>query len=390
MPSATPSSPRSGRPAPFVPVVPAGGSGSRLWPLSRRDRPKFLLDLTGTGRSLLQQTLDRVLPLADRPPLVVTGRAHEAAVREQLGEGVRVLAEPSPRSSMPAIALAAAVVVTDDEDAVIGSFAADHLIGDTEAFARAVHAARAAAERGYLVTLGVRPDRPATGFGYIEEGDEARTVGGDLTGTGAVPVRRFVEKPGPELAARFLDSGRFRWNAGMFVVRARVLLDALAEQIPALAAGATEIAAARGTDAEQAVMERVWPTLTTIAIDHALAEPLAALGRVAMVPAAFDWDDVGDFAALARQLRAARGTGASAPRGDGAGDVIALGGAETVAVDARATVYGAPGRLVALVGLDGVSVVATDDVLLVVGDDRAQEVAELGPVLDRRGRDDLR
>jgi mannose-1-phosphate guanylyltransferase len=153
--------------APFIPVVPAGGSGTRLWPLSRRDRPKFLLDLTGEGRSLLQLTLDRLAPLADRPPIVVTGRAHAAAVREQLGAderggvggaerpgsanglgAVRVLAEPSARNSMPAIALAAALVEREEPDAVIGSFAADHLIEDEAAFARAVTAARVCRRAG--------------------------------------------------------------------------------------------------------------------------------------------------------------------------------------------------------------------------------------------------
>ena len=407
---------RRGR-APFVPIVPAGGAGTRLWPLSRRARPKFLLDLTGTGSSLLQQTIERVAPLADRPPIVVTGAVHEAAVRDQLGERARVFAEPSPRNSMPAIALAAAVALREDPDAVIGSFAADHLVEDTAAFAEAVERARAAAELGMLVTIGIEPTGPATGFGYIETADaeadgdcaaqggaslaSARpggaAPGGDaaladrLRSIGALPVVRFVEKPDRETAEAFVASGRFRWNAGMFVVRAQVLLDALAEQLPTLAAGAREIAAAlaaaeageRGAE----TLERVWPTLTRISIDHALAEPLAAAGRVAVVPGSFGWDDVGDFAALARQLRGPGGE--DAPTGGGQ-DVVSLGGAETVAVGARATVYGSPGRLVALVGVDGVSVVDTDDALLVLGDARAQDLPALGDLLEAIGRGELR
>lgn len=433
---------RRGR-APFVPIVPAGGAGTRLWPLSRRARPKFLLDLTGTGSSLLQRTIERVAPLADRPPIVVTGAVHEAAVREQLGERARVFAEPSPRNSMPAIALAAAVALREDPDAVIGSFAADHLVEDTAAFAEAVERARAAAELGMLVTIGIEPTGPATGFGYIETADaeadgacaaqggaslaSARpggaAPGGDaaladrLRSVGALPVVRFVEKPDRETAEAFVASGRFRWNAGMFVVRAQVLLDALAEQLPTLAAGAREIAAAlaaaeaderadatadersgglesaRGDEREPAdergaeTLERVWPTLTRISIDHALAEPLAAAGRVAVVPGSFGWDDVGDFAALARQLRGPGGE--DAPTGGGQ-DVVSLGGAETVAVGARATVYGSPGRLVALVGVDGVSVVDTDDALLVLGDARAQDLSALGDLLEAIGRGELR
>ncbi|MBB5830873.1 mannose-1-phosphate guanylyltransferase [Brachybacterium aquaticum] len=418
---------------PFVPVVPAGGSGTRLWPLSRRARPKFLLDLTGEGASLLQRTLARLAPLADRAPIVVTGRAHTDEVRAQLGAGdgaadgdassaadggalpVRVLAEPSARNSMPAIALAAALVEKEEPRAVIGSFAADHLIEDQEGFARAVAAARDAAELGYLVTLGIEPTSPSTGFGYIEaageeavgeeaaeEGTAEQRAAQALRDVGARPVVRFVEKPDLETAERFVAAG-LRWNAGMFVVRASVLLDELAAQIPGLAAGAREIAAAHGTPAEQETLERVWPQLTAIAIDHALAEPLAAQGKVAMVPAAFDWDDVGDFAALARQLRArdaregaaskAAADGPDEPSGGGGADgsdVRVVGSATIDALSSRATVYGATHRYIALVGLEGISIVDTEDALLVLADDRAQELQTLVGRLDEKGLGRLR
>lgn len=406
--------------APFVPVIPAGGSGTRLWPLSRRAHPKFLLDLTGSGRSLLQQTLARLTPFADRSPIIVTGIEHAEAVIGQAealdGPRARVIAEPSPRDSMPAIALAAALVEQEEPEAVIGSFAADHLIGDEEAFARAVTAARRAAELGHLVTLGVTPTRPATGFGYIEqrargEQSTAGTAGGAAgTGTaagrdeaaattaldavGARPVARFVEKPDRDRAEQFLAAGTFSWNAGIFVARARVLLDELAAQIPSLARGVREIAAAHGTARYQEVLERVWPHLTRIAIDHALAEPLAAAGKVALVPADFAWDDVGDFAALARQLRAfppGGSGGARVPDGDDAdGDVQVLGTADVGAVSSTATVYGSRDRHIALVGLEGISVVDTEDVLLVLADDLAQELSRLVAGLDGTGHGHLR
>ncbi len=431
--------------APFVPVVPAGGSGTRLWPLSRRDRPKFLLDLTGEGRSLLQLTLDRLAPLADRPPIVVTGSAHVAAVRQQLGvagpgadgtdagadgsdagaagpdgcgdgAAVRVLAEPSARNSMPAIALAAAHVEREAPDAVIGSFAADHLIEDEAAFARTVAAARDAAELGLLVTLGITPTSPSTAFGYLEAARE-RTRGGSaphgrpedaapadeapaaempgasapqlaarLRAVGAEPVVRFVEKPDRERAEAFVAAGML-WNAGMFVVRASVLLDELAGQIPGLAAGAREIAAAHGTPAAQEVLERVWPTMTAIAIDHALAEPLAPQGRVAVVPAQFDWDDVGDFAALARLLREREG---EVLLGEDGTEVHVVGGASVDALASRATVYGATDRHIALVGLEGVSIVDTEDALLVLADAQAQALQQLVGRLDAQGLERLR
>lgn len=393
---------------PFVPVIPAGGAGTRLWPLSRRSHPKFLLDLTGSGSSLLQQTLARLAPLSDLPPIVVTGTSHAAAVEDQIaasGFEARVIAEPSPRNSMPAIALAAAVLEREQPDAVIGSFAADHLIVDTEGFARSVTAARRAAELGYLVTLGIEPTHPATGFGYIEQRTATNAMDGHdaaaLRSMGARPVVRFVEKPDRARAEEFLASGDFLWNAGMFVVGATVLLDALSQQIPSLAEGARSIAAALGTDREEEAMAGTWPALTSIAIDHALAEPLAAAGRVAVVPAGFDWDDVGDFRALARQLRAGTdltgadgasdGTVAGVNRVDGPDcDVRVLGTAHVDAVGSRATVYGATHRHVALVGLDGVSIVETDDVLLVLADEHAQDLATLVGRLPEAGLDHLR
>lgn len=385
---------------PFVPVIPAGGVGSRLWPLSRRARPKFLLDLTGGGRSLLQSTVERLAPLADRPPIVVTGAAHEAAVREQLADAgaVRVVAEPSPRNSMPAIALAAALVEREAPEAIIGSFAADHLIEDQEAFARSVTIARAAAAQGHLVTLGIAPTRPATGFGYIEQAPDPLDAP-DALPPGARHAARFVEKPERERAEQFLATGRFLWNAGMFVMQASRLLDELAGRIPSLAAGAREIAAAHGTDRYQEVLERTWPRLTAIAIDHALAEPLSVDGKVVVVPAAFGWDDVGDFAALARQLRehpAPKGAGSTAatPAGtatvEGTEDVRVLGSASVDAVSSRATVYGATDRHIALVGLDGISIVDTEDALLVLADAHAQDLTALVARLERQGLGRLR
>ncbi|MDN5686929.1 MAG: mannose-1-phosphate guanylyltransferase [Brachybacterium sp.] len=404
--------------APFVPVIPAGGAGTRLWPLSRRAHPKFLLDLTGSGRSLLQQTLARLAPLADRAPIIVTGVEHAEAVTAQAeglaGPRARVLAEPSPRDSMPAIALAAALVEREEPEAVIGSFAADHLIGDEEAFARAVSTARRAAELGYLVTLGVTPTRPATGFGYIEQGAGERSTAGTTGGAagtataaegdggaaataldavGARPVARFVEKPDRERAEQFLAAGTFSWNAGIFVAGARVLLDELAAQIPSLARGVREIAAAHGTARHQEVLERTWPQLTRIAVDHALAEPLAAAGKVALVPADFAWDDVGDFAALARQLRTSPPVGSAGtgePDEDPAGDVQVLGTADVGAVSSTATVYGSRDRPIALVGLEGISIVDTEDVLLVLADDRAQDLTRLVAGLDGTGHGHLR
>jgi mannose-1-phosphate guanylyltransferase len=349
----------------FWAVVPAGGSGTRLWPLSRSGSPKFLLDLTGSGRSLLQETADRLAPLAGDHLLVVTGARHRDRVVEQLPmlPPARVLAEPSPRDSMAAIGLAAAVLEREDPDAVMGSFAADHVIRRPDAFERAVTLAAEVARDGWLVTLGIEPTHPATAFGYLRQG-------GPLDGhPGAFRVEQFVEKPDAEVAAAYVDSGDYRWNAGMFVVRPTVLLDLLARWHPDLA---TEL---RALAADLGRVDEVWPRLTRIAIDHAVAEPAAADGLVTTVPADLGWDDVGDFHSLATVL--------------GDDDVLVLGEAEDVlAEESSGLVVPRGGRLVALVGVDDIVVVDTPDALLVTTRERAQDVKALVDRL-RTSRPDL-
>ncbi len=337
----------------FWAVVPAGGAGTRLWPLSRQGEPKFLLDLTGVGRSLLQATVDRLQPLVDDRILVVTGQGHRDAVRAQLPTlpASAVLAEPAPRDSMAAIGWAAATIEAIDPDAVMGSFAADHVIGDIEEFGACVRRAAAAARDDWLVTIGIEPTGPATGFGYIEQGPDLADHPGVHT------VARFVEKPSAQVAADYVASGRFRWNAGMFVARPRVLLDLLAVHHPEFAAALRRLASAPET------LAAVWPTLPRIAIDHAVAEPAADAGRVAVVQAGFEWDDIGDFASL-HALLGANGQG-----------MTVLGDRDQVqTVDASGLVVTHPDRLVAVIGLDDVVVVDTGDALLVTTTARAQEV----------------
>ena len=369
----------------FWAVIPAGGAGTRLWPLSRKGSPKFLHDLTGSGRTLLQSTWDRVLPLAGPRIVVVTGRDHAPEVGRQLPglDAAYLLAEPSPRDSMPAIAWAAAVVAARDPEAVIGSFHADHVITGVAGLHSAVAEAVALARTGLLVTIGITPTYAATGFGYIREGMPLR-VAGAPSGRGVV---EFVEKPDGERAAAYLASGEFWWNAGMFVVKARVLLDLVARWQPAIAEGVRALAA------QPERLEEVWPTLTKIAIDHAVAEPAAAAGFVAVVPASFGWDDIGDFASLAGLLagqRVADHAGAVGEPGQ-TSTVEVLGPAgDVVPVDSTGLVVAGSGRLVALVGVTDLVVVDTPDALLVLPRDRAQEVKGIVDRLSSLGRDDLR
>ncbi len=363
----------------FWAVIPAGGAGTRLWPLSRSSSPKFLHDLTGSGRSLLQATHDRLSPLAEDRFLVVTGRAHREAVLAQLPEVApdRVVAEPSARDSMAAIGLAAAVLEREHPDAVMGSFAADHVIADPEGFRDAVRLAVAAARDDWLVTLGIDPTFPSSAFGYVH-------LGQDLPGhPGTFAVREFVEKPSVEVAETYLATGAYRWNAGMFVVRPRVLLDLLADRDPDFAAALRRIAA------DPASLEAGWPDLPKIALDHAVAEPAASAGRVVTVPASFGWDDVGDFDSLATILDQLAAADGGSDEAAATGPTV-LGDADLVtAIEASGLVVPGSGRRVAVLGLDDVVVVDTPDALLVTTRARAQQVKDVVAALKEQGRGDL-
>ncbi|KZV82856.1 hypothetical protein EXIGLDRAFT_729246 [Exidia glandulosa HHB12029] len=352
----------------FWAVVPAGGAGTRLWPLSREAAPKFLLDLTLQGRSLIQATWDRLLPLTTPSRLmVVTGRIHTGAVRDQLPDlsTANIFSEPSPKESMAAIGLAAAVLARRDPEAVLGSFAADHIINGNDAFMSAVTEAVAAARKDFLVTIGIAPSHPATGFGYIRLGE---SLGLD-NAPNARRVSQFKEKPDARTAAAYLATGQYRWNGGMFVVKATFLMTLLREYMPELHDGLQTIADSWDSDeaTRDKVLDAIWPTLPKIAIDHAVAEPAALAGKVAVVPATFGWDDVGDFSSLADLIPAE----ASQPR--------ILGEGSLVVTDQMAggIVVPASGRLIACLGVDDLVIVDTADALLVTTRARSQEVKRL-------------
>jgi mannose-1-phosphate guanylyltransferase len=349
----------------FAAVIPAGGIGSRLWPLSQPDRPKFLLDLLGSGRSLLQATVDRLEPISDEL-VIVTGARHADAVASQLPQLTpgQILAEPSPRDSMAAIALAAAVLEERHGPMVMGSFAADHVIPDADAFRETVQAAARVAAGGDIVTLGIEPTGPSSAFGYIEAG--AHVADGQ-----ALRVVAFTEKPSEDVAAGFLARGGYFWNAGMFVTRTDVLLGHLDEQHADLAAGVREIARSWDSERRSEVVEDVWPTLTKIAIDHAIAEPVAAAGGIAVVPAAFQWDDVGDFDSLAAMLASDEGEGVVVNRAeptvfDSSPGALAIGGDKPVVI----------------IGAPDVVVVDTPEATLVVSRALAQRVKDAAAAVD--------
>ncbi|KAA1418063.1 mannose-1-phosphate guanylyltransferase [Mumia zhuanghuii] len=355
-------------------IIPAGGAGTRLWPVSRAGHPKFLIDLTGSGRSLLQQTYDRLVPLVGKAGVnVITGARHREAVVAQLPDlaDEQIVAEPSPRDSMPAIGLMTALIHRRDPDALVASFAADHLILDEPRFLDAVRQAADVAREGFVATIGLRPLSPSTAYGYIETGDALPAA------SDAAAVLRFVEKPEAAQALEYLRAGTFRWNAGMFVSRADVMLDHLRREQPRLHAGIEEIAAAWDGPDRDEVLEGTWPTLTRIAIDHALAEPVAAAGGVAVIRADFGWSDIGDFAAVSQ---AVLGTER---------DLGIVGDPRDVAAVDSSGIVVTSGRAVSVLGVEDIVVVDTPDALLVTTRARAQQVKQLVDHWRDVGREDL-
>ncbi|RSM64964.1 mannose-1-phosphate guanylyltransferase [Kibdelosporangium aridum] len=355
-------------------VVPAGGSGTRLWPLSRATNPKFLHPLTGTERSLLQATYDRLVPLsaADRVH-VVTGVAHAAAVARQLPElpERNILVEPLARDSCAAIALAAAVIQQRSPGAVMASFAADHLIKDPAAFAATVREAARGAAEGKLMTIGIAPTRPETGYGYLQ-----------CSATAELGVQQqvleFKEKPDLATATEYVNSGRYLWNASMFVWRTDVFLGELERRRPDVFEPVSKIAKAWDTDERAVVVDELWATIPKVAVEYAVMEPAAAEGLVSTVPGDFGWSDIGDFETLG-ELLAADQDGARVVTTPGAGEVVAVDSSDIVAVPAG-------GRLVATLGVRDLIVVDTPDAVLVCHRNRAQDIKRLTEILRDTGR----
>ncbi|MFC7848827.1 mannose-1-phosphate guanylyltransferase [Arthrobacter sp. NPDC057388] len=361
----------------FIAVIPAGGVGTRLWPLSRAAAPKFLHDLTGSGSTLLRATYDRLEPLAGNRVLVVTGVAHRNAVCSQLPEveDADLVLESEPKDSGAAIGLAAAILHQRDPDVIMGSFAADHVISPDELFQDTVREAIHTAAAGKIVTIGIKPTHPSTGFGYIRSGNSLRIPGAPS----AQAVMEFVEKPDEDVAQQYVDSGDYVWNAGMFVAPVSLMLKHLEANQPELFNGLQEIAQAWDTPRRDEVTARIWPTLPKIAIDYAVAEPAAAAGDVAVVPGSFRWDDVGDFASVGR-LNSAKEVD----------EVTVLGeGARVFTENASGVVVSDTKRVIALIGIKDVVIVDTPDALLVTTKQHSQRVKQAVDALKASGDTDV-
>jgi mannose-1-phosphate guanylyltransferase len=376
---------------PFVPVILAGGSGTRFWPRSRRNRAKQVLALDGE-QTMIQQTVDRLLPLARAEDIwVITNELLDEVIGEQLPMVARehILREPAARNTAPACALAAFLLERRSPEAVIGIFPSDHVVTNTPRFGQVIEAAIALAASGpKIVVLGVSPTRAETGYGYIEQGSfvdpDPSWMG--CAGLRARRVKRFTEKPDPARAAEFVTSGNYAWNSGIFIWSARTLAAAIREHCPAIAPHLEKIAAAHGTPEFEAVFAQVYPLCQNISIDYAVLEPRSAKGELASeiycLPADFGWNDLGSWASL-HEHQAAR------PEFSGRTDANVIHSAQEVVIEARANYVYAPGKMVVLVGVDDLVVVETDDALLITTRSRSQEIGKVVKKLSDAGQDEL-
>ncbi len=342
-------------------VIIAGGKGERFWPQSRAPRPKHLLPVVGS-KPLLTQTIERVKPLAPAKNIfVITSAVQEKAVRE-VCKGIpaaNIIAEPVGRDTAAAAGLAAAIVAARDPQGIFAVLPADHVIHDNAAYQADLKAAFAAAEAdAVMVTIGIQPTEPATGFGYIQRGEKWQS----FNRRPVFRVKRFVEKPQQAVAEGYLASGDYVWNAGMFVWSVPVVENALAQHAPELDAALKPIRTALAKKRPLAgVLKKVYPKLPKISVDYALLEKST---NVVVLPSSFDWDDVGAWPAVAKHFTP-----------DAAGNVSR--GLAVVEQGTNNIVFSEGKHLVAIVGVDDLIVVHTPDATLVCPKSKAQEIKAL-------------
>ncbi|TSA46488.1 MAG: mannose-1-phosphate guanylyltransferase [Deltaproteobacteria bacterium] len=348
-------------------VIMAGGKGSRFWPRSREKMPKHLLDIQGE-RTIIRETVDRIRPLV--PPertLIVTGRSHAAELIRQLPEipAENIIIEPVGRNTAPCIGLAAIHILKRVPDAVMLVLPSDHRIGNEAEYRRVLEAAgKTAAEGNPLLTIGICPTGPETGFGYIEQGDPFSTIDGREIRR----VRAIREKPSIEQAREFLNRGGFLWNSGMFVWKASTILSAIKRFLPDLHEGLQQIREALGTEREEQVVGDTYAGLKSVSIDYGVMEKAE---DVLVIPGNFDWSDLGSWDALSDV--SGRDENGNAVRGD------------FVCIDAGDCLVHSPGKLVALVGVRDLLVVETDDALLICRRGRSQDVRKVVEILEKKG-----
>jgi mannose-1-phosphate guanylyltransferase len=351
-------------------VILAGGSGTRLWPRSRANRPKQLLDLV-SDQTMIQQTVNRLLPLIPIERIcIMTGAPHAAETRKQLPTlpAENLFIEPSGRGTGPCVALAAAYLQRRNPEAVMASLHADHFIPQEDLFREALRASYEVAERRMLVTLGAAPTYAETGYGYIERG-EALPVANDYA---VYRIARFTEKPNIVTARHMLETGKFSWNTGMFSWRVDVILAEFMRYLPNFMRQLDDLMAAHGTPQADETLKRIWPHVKNETIDKGIME---RTDKAAVIPVEIGWSDIGSWAALHELL----------PQ-NSEGNVVR---GKHIGYDTHDSLIHSNGKLIATVGLRGIVIVETDDAILICPKERAQDVKEIVEQLKKQQRTEL-
>ncbi len=352
----------------FYALIMAGGIGTRLWPASRRDRPKQTLKLVG-HRTMFEHAIDRIAPVFQPDHIfVVAGSEHVADLSDQAPElpAENLIVEPVGRGTAPAIGLGAIHLRRRDPDAVMAVLTADHFIANIDRFQRVLEAAAEAAREGHLVTLGIEPSSPSTGYGYIQQGEKLE----QLDGFDIFRVARFTEKPDEQTARQMVESGDYTWNSGMFIWTVDRIMEEFQRQMSGFYVKLAEVEGILGTHGYRPTLERVWPTVDKESIDYGVME---GAEDVAVIPVDIGWSDVGSWGSLADLL-------GRIGKQDSGGNVVV---GKHIGIDTENSLIFGNQRLIATIGLGNMVIVDTDDAVLICPIDREQEVRDLVRRLER-------
>ncbi len=351
-------------------VIMAGGSGTRFWPKSRKSKPKQLQNIF-SKRTMIQETLDRIKPLIDtNNTLIITGRSHAEELKKQVPEipDQNIIIEPVGRNTAPCIGLAALYIKRKDPQGVMAVLASDHLIKDEKEFLNLLSVAKMVAEeKGYLITLGIRPKKPETGYGYIQYGEEILAINNKKI----FKVNRFIEKPKKEVAEGFLSSGNYLWNSGMFIWKADTILNMIEIHLPELYQGLMRIDNVISTDKERDTIEEVYSGIESISIDYGIMEKAK---YVAVIPCDPGWSDVGCWNSIPEVLPC-----------DEDGNVI-IG--KHIGIDTSGSIIHAPHKLIATIGIKDMIIIETEDALLICPRERGEDVKKMVETMKEKSMDE--